>query len=193
MVGRVTESDSAPASEPAASGSAAEKSEEFFSAGGPETAQVLHLVTEAAPEGDEAPAVGSPAKIMRVGSMVKQLLDEVRQAPLDDSARDQLAGIYQRSVDELKAALSPDLAEELDRLAPDFAPGETPSEGAIRVAQAQLVGWLEGLFHGIQATLMMQQMTARQQLDGMRAQLGSVQGGGAESGGSPAGGPAGYL
>jgi Protein of unknown function (DUF2587) len=115
-------------------------------------------------------AVERPAKVMRIGSMIKQLLDEVRAAPLDDAGRDRLQRIFERSVDELGEALSPDLIEELREFAPPFADG-TPSEAELRVAQAQLVGWLEGLFHGIQATLFAQQMAARQQLEEMRRGL----------------------
>jgi hypothetical protein len=111
--------------------------------------------------------VEQPAKVMRIGSMIKQLLDEVRHAPLDEAGRVRLREIYDTSVKELSAGLSPDLAAELDRVASPFGP-ETPSEAELRVAQAQLVGWLEGLFHGIQATLFAQQMAARAQLDEMR-------------------------
>ncbi len=108
---------------------------------------------------------------MRIGSMIKQLLDEVRAAPLDDASRDRLAQIFETSVMELSEALSPDLQEELQRLAPPFQGDGAPSDAELRVAQAQLVGWLEGLFHGIQATLFAQQMQARQQLEEMRRQL----------------------
>jgi hypothetical protein len=115
--------------------------------------------------------VSEPAKVMRVGSMIKQLLDEVREAPLDDPSRERLKAIYDRSIDELGSALSPDLRDELDRLALPFGNDTTPTDVELRVAQAQLVGWLEGLFHGIQATLFAQQMAARQQLENMRSQL----------------------
>jgi hypothetical protein len=122
-------------------------------------------------DGDEetpsAESVEQPAKVMRIGSMVKQLLDEVRSAPLDDASRARLREIYEQSVRELAGALSPDLAAELDRMALPFD-DTTPSDAELRVAQAQLVGWLEGLFHGIQATLLAQQMAARAQLDEMR-------------------------
>ncbi len=113
-------------------------------------------------------SVTEPAKVMRIGSMVKQLLEEVRQAPLDERSRERLAEVYERSVTELAEALSPDLQEELRSLALPFEDGEVPSDGELRVAQAQLVGWLEGLFHGIQATLFAQQLAARQQLEQMR-------------------------
>ena len=151
---------------------------------------------------DDGERIDSPAKIIRVGSMVKQLLEELRNTPLDEAARDHMVDIYGRSVDELQASLSPDLAEELDRLAPDFDGDEVPSEATLRIAQAQLVGWLEGLFHGIQATLVAQQMAARQQLEGVRGQLpgpGGIQGqtegpmGGCPPPGAPGRGPTGYL
>ncbi|MHB8219617.1 MAG: bacterial proteasome activator family protein [Acidimicrobiales bacterium] len=112
-------------------------------------------------------SVDQPAKVMRIGSMVKQLLDEVRQAPLDEAGRSRLREIYEMSVRELATGLSPDLASELDRMALPFD-ASIPSEAELRIAQAQLVGWLEGLFHGIQASLMAQQMAARAQLDEMR-------------------------
>jgi hypothetical protein len=121
-----------------------------------------------AADGDAGDAVTSPAKVMRIGSMVKALLEEVRAAPLDEPSRERLAEIYERSVVELSEALSPDLQEELKTLALPFQDGAVPSEGEIRVAKAQLVGWLEGLFHGIQATLFAQQLAARQQLEQMR-------------------------
>jgi hypothetical protein len=113
-------------------------------------------------------AVEQPAKVMRIGSMIKQLLEEVRQAPLDDASRARLREIYDTSVAELAEGLSPDLRDELTRMTSPFGPDEVPSEGELRVAQAQLVGWLEGLFHGIQATLFAQQMAARAQLEQMR-------------------------
>ena len=112
-------------------------------------------------------AVSSPAKVMRIGSMVRQLLEEVRHAPLDEAGRARMREIYETSVRELAGGLSPDLAEELGRVTKPFQ-GGTPSEAELRVAQAQLVGWLEGLFHGIQATLFAQQMAARNQLEEMR-------------------------
>jgi len=112
-------------------------------------------------------AVEHPAKVMRIGSMIKQLLDEVRQAPLDSASRQRLKEVYEASVRELAEGLSPDLRAELDRLALPLGDGE-PSDSELRIAQAQLVGWLEGLFHGIQATLFAQQMAARSQLEEMR-------------------------
>ena len=121
-------------------------------------------------------AVTEPAKVMRIGSMVRQLLEEVRGTQLDAPSRERLAEIYERSITEISSALSPDLAEELHMLALPFRDGEIPSDGELRVAKAQLVGWLEGLFHGIQATLFAQQLAARQQIEQMRqipAQPGS--------------------
>jgi hypothetical protein len=121
-------------------------------------------------EAEPTESVSSPAKVMRIGSMVKQLLDEVRAASLDEAGRDRLKLIYEQSVEELSESLSPDLRAELAGLVPPFS-SPTPSDAELRVAQAQLVGWLEGLFHGIQATLFAQQMAARQQLEQMRGQL----------------------
>ncbi len=100
--------------------------------------------------------------------MIKQLLEEVRQAPLDEASRTRMREVYDTSIAELASGLSPDLREELERVTLPFGAGEVPSEGELRVAQAQLVGWLEGLFHGIQATLFAQQMAARSQLEEMR-------------------------
>jgi hypothetical protein len=121
--------------------------------------------SSATPEPTET--ISSPAKVMRIGSMVRQLLEEVRHAPLDEAGRARLREIYDISVRELASGLSPDLAAELDRITMPLVE-ETPSEAELRVAQAQLVGWLEGLFHGIQATLFAQQMAARNQLAEMR-------------------------
>jgi hypothetical protein len=125
-------------------------------------------VTGETPESEVRGAVTEPAKVMRIGSMVKQLLEEVRIAPLDDASRERLAEIYDRSIVELSEALSPDLQEELRMLALPFDHDDIPSDAELRVAKAQLVGWLEGLFHGIQASLVAQQMVARQQLEQMR-------------------------
>ena len=125
--------------------------------------------TEApAAEEPQTETVTEPAKVMRIGSMVKQLLEEVRQSPLDEPSRERLAEIYERSIVEVSEALSPDLREELHMLALPFKDGVVPSESELRVAKAQLVGWLEGLFHGIQATLFAQQLAARQQLEQLR-------------------------
>jgi hypothetical protein len=122
------------------------------------------------PDAGEVPfeTVTSPAKVMRIGSMIRQLLDEVKGADFDEASRERLAEIYERSIVELSDALSPDLQQELHMLALPFKEGEPPSIGEIRVAKAQLVGWLEGLFHGIQATLFAQQIASRQQLEQMR-------------------------
>jgi len=120
------------------------------------------------PSDDPGELIEQPGKVMRIGSMVKQLLEEVRQAPLDEASRHRLREIYEQSVRELAGALSPDLASELDRIAIPFDDTSAPSDAELRVAHAQLVGWLEGLFHGIQATLLAQQMAARAQLHEMR-------------------------
>ena len=119
----------------------------------------------------DSESVEQPAKVMRIGSMIRQLLEEVRQAPLDDKSRVRLREIYETSVRELADGLSPDLQEELAKLALPFSEA-APSESELRIAQASLVGWLEGLFHGIQATLFAQQMAARQQLEQMQQQRG---------------------
>lgn len=113
-------------------------------------------------------AVTQPAKVMRIGSMIKQMLEEVRTTALDEASRERLAEVYERSIIELSEALSVDLQEELRSLALPFDHDEVPSEAELRVAKAQLVGWLEGLFHGIQASLMAQQAVAQQQLAQMR-------------------------
>jgi hypothetical protein len=115
--------------------------------------------------------VEQPAKVMRVGSMIRQLLEEVRAAPLDEKSRARLKEIHTSSIKELEDGLAPELVEELERLSLPFAEDEIPSEAELRVAQAQLVGWLEGLFHGIQTTLFAQQMAARAQLEQMRRAL----------------------
>jgi hypothetical protein len=114
---------------------------------------------ETAPAAEES--VTQPAKVMRIGSMVKQLLEEVRNSELDEASRERLAEVYERSVTELAEALSPDLQEELRSLSLPFEHDEVPSEAELRVAKAQLVGWLEGLFHGIQASMMAQQAMAQ--------------------------------
>lgn len=119
-------------------------------------------------ESDPIKLVPEPAKVMRVGSMIKQLLEEVRAADLDDKGRQRLRDIHQRSIAELETGLAPELRDELERLSLPFSADEIPTEAELRIAQAQLVGWLEGLFHGIQAALVAQQMAARLQLDQMR-------------------------
>ena len=112
--------------------------------------------------------IEQPAKVMRIGSMIKQLLEEVRAAPLDEASRTRLREIHHRSIIELEDGLAPELREELERLSLPFEGDTAPSEAELRIAQAQLVGWLEGLFHGIQAALVAQQMAARLQLEQMR-------------------------
>jgi Bacterial proteasome activator len=121
---------------------------------------------DAGAEGAES--VERPAKVMRIGSMTRQLLEEARQAPLDEAGRARLAEIYDTSLHELREGLSPELVDELGRMVSPFVPGSVPSESELRVAQAQLVGWLEGLFAGIQATLYAQQMAQRAQLEDAR-------------------------
>jgi hypothetical protein len=115
--------------------------------------------------------IEQPAKVMRIGSMIKQLLEEVRAAPLDDASRNRLREIHASSIRELEQGLAPELREELERLSLPFSEDVTPSDAELRIAQAQLVGWLEGLFHGIQTALFAQQMAARVQLDQMRRGL----------------------
>ena len=115
--------------------------------------------------------VEQPAKVMRIGSMIRQLLEEVRAAPLDEKSRVRLKEIHASSIKELEDGLAPELVDELERLSLPFTDESTPSESELRIAQAQLVGWLEGLFHGIQTTLFAQQMAARAQLEQMRRAL----------------------
>ena len=115
--------------------------------------------------------VEQPAKVMRIGSMIRQLLEEVKAAPLDEASRNRLKEIHQASIKELEEGLAPELVEELDRLTLPFSEDATPSEGELRIAQAQLVGWLEGLFHGIQTAIYAQQMAARAQFEQMRRAL----------------------
>jgi len=148
--------------------------------------------------------VEQPAKVMRIGSMIRQLLEEVKAAPLDEASRNRLKEIHQSSIKELESGLAPELVEELDRLSLPFTEESTPSEAELRIAQAQLVGWLEGLFHGIQTAIYAQQMAARAQFEqirrslpggaGMGAQVppmpnqgGPQQGGQPEQGGSSSG------
>ncbi|MFN2624808.1 MAG: bacterial proteasome activator family protein [Mycobacteriales bacterium] len=142
-------------------------------------------------DGDEAASltdlVEQPAKVMRIGAMIKQLLDEVRAAPLDEASRVRMREIHEKSIKELCEGLSPELRDELSRLSLPFQDG-TPSDAELRVAQAQLVGWLEGLFHGIQTALFAQQMAARAQLEEMRRRALPGPAGGSES---PRSGP--YL
>ncbi|WP_106536477.1 bacterial proteasome activator family protein [Haloactinopolyspora alba] len=134
------------------------------------------MAVEGAPDSDDeqrslTDLVEQPAKVMRIGSMIKQLLDEVKAAPLDDASRRRLGEIHRASLDELEDGLAPELVQELERLALPFNQDAVPTDAELRVAQAQLVGWLEGLFHGIQTTLFAQQMAARAQLEQMRRAL----------------------
>jgi hypothetical protein len=122
-------------------------------------------------QGDQqevANQVEEPAKVMRIGTMIKQLLEEVRAAPLDEASRNRLREIHRSSIRELEEGLAPELRDELERLTLPFDEDATPSDAELRIAQAQLVGWLEGLFHGIQTALFAQQMAARVQLEQMR-------------------------
>ena len=137
----------------------------------PEGMGVAQTNREGEKEQRPAEMVEQPAKVMRVASMIKQLLEEVRQSDLDEPSRERLREIYETSVVELSSALSPDLQDELKRLALPFDEPGVPSEGELRIAKAQLVGWLEGLFHGIQTAIYAQQMAARAQLEQMRKAL----------------------
>lgn len=140
-----------------------------------EPAEVIHEDPHADGDSAELPSVSEaieqPAKVMRVGTMMKQLLDEVRQSSLDESSRDRLRDIYATSIEELGSALSDDLRDELDRLILPFPEDHPPSQAELQVAKAQLVGWLEGLIQGIQAALFAQQVSAQQQLANIRAEL----------------------
>jgi len=138
--------------------------------------QPLGVLDQSAPDDTEAVESGTsvadlveqPAKVMRIGSMIKQLLEEVRTAPLDEESRTRLRDIHRRSIAELEDGLAPELVEELERLSLPFTDDRIPTEAELRIAQAQLVGWLEGLFHGIQTALFAQQMAAQAQLEQMR-------------------------
>jgi hypothetical protein len=132
-------------------------------AGAPETSDDEPSITD---------LVEQPAKVMRIGNMIRQLLEEVKSAPLDEASRARLREIHAASVKELEEGLAPELIEELERLSLPFS-SETPSDAELRIAQAQLVGWLEGLFHGIQTAIYAQQMAARAQLEQMRRALPS--------------------
>ncbi|HEU0190832.1 MAG TPA: bacterial proteasome activator family protein [Mycobacterium sp.] len=125
---------------------------------------------DADPDSDQSltDLIEQPAKVMRIGTMIKQLLEEVRAAPLDEASRNRLREIHAASIRELEDGLAPELREELDRLTLPLREDAAPSDAELRVAQAQLVGWLEGLFHGIQTALFAQQMAARAQLEQMR-------------------------
>jgi hypothetical protein len=143
------------------------------------------------PEEMPSDLIEQPAKVLRIGSMVKQLLDEVKSAPLDEASRRRLRDIHRQSIKELESGLAPELVEELERLSLPFMDNEIPSEAELRISQAQLVGWLEGLFHGIQTALFAQQMAARAQLEHMRQ--GALPPGMAPPTGSPGHGTGQYL
>src|SRR5947208_12297785 len=116
----------------------------------------IPTATDGIEDGDQpevSDLVEQPAKVMRIGTMIKQLLEEVRTAPLDDASRNRLTKIHRSSIEELEQALAPELRDELERLTLPFDDEDTPSDAELRIAQAQLVGWLEGLFHGIQTAL----------------------------------------
>jgi hypothetical protein len=136
--------------------------------------EVVHSEDDGEDEGGER-AIGDlveqPAKVMRIGSMIRQLLEEVKAAPLDEASRNRLKEIHQASIKELEEGLAPELVEELDRLTLPFSEDATPSDGELRIAQAQLVGWLEGLFHGIQTAIYAQQMAAKLQFEQIRRGL----------------------
>ncbi|MET0420652.1 MAG: proteasome activator [Acidimicrobiia bacterium] len=154
----------------------------------------VELVDDAAVESADAEAteqVTSPTKLIRIASMVRTMLDEVRRAPLDDAGRRRLREIHERSLEELEGVLSPDLRQELSEVVLPIT-SDTPSESELRLAQAQLVGWLEGLFHGIQATLFTQQSQAQSQLDEMRRRRAIEPGAMGGNGQGPAS-PTGYL
>ena len=145
-------------------------------------------------EGDEERSVtdlvDQPAKVMRIGSMIKQLLEEVRASQLDEASRVRLKEIHTRSIRELEEGLAPELVAELERISLPFTDDAIPSEAELRVAQAQLVGWLEGLFHGIQTALFAQQMQARAQFEEIRRRAlpgGLSMPGGPEGPGAPGG------
>nr|WP_207208751.1 bacterial proteasome activator family protein [Nocardioides oleivorans] len=149
-------------------------------------------MTQAAGDDDEhegerhiTELVEQPAKVMRIGSMIRQLLEEVKAAPLDEASRQRLKEIHAASIKELETGLAPELVEELERLSLPFTEEGTPSEGELRIAQAQLVGWLEGLFHGIQTAIYAQQVASRAQLEQMRRALPMGQGGQPEQPGQP--------
>ena len=157
---------------------------------GPDGQPVGALEPSVAPESDSRPLtdlVEQPAKVMRIGSMIKQLLEEVKSAPLDEASRQRLRDIHAKSIAELETGLAPELVEELERLSLPFADDATPSDAELRIAQAQLVGWLEGLFHGIQTALFAQQMAARAQLEDMRRGASGPGPGGAMGEGDPSG------
>lgn len=117
--------------------------------------------------GGKTPDVTQPTKLIRMASMTRAMLEEARQAPLDESGRERMAEVHSRSVEELREILSPELQEEFAEIMIPLN-DEDVSEAELRVAQAQLIGWLEGLFHGIQASLWSQQVSAQTQLAEMQ-------------------------
>jgi Protein of unknown function (DUF2587) len=145
--------------------------------------RIMAITDDDADERSLTDLVEQPAKVMRIGTMIKQLLEEVRAAPLDDASRNRLREIHATSIRELEEGLAPELREELDRLTLPFNEDAAPSDAELRIAQAQLVGWLEGLFHGIQTALFAQQMAARAQLEKMRQ--GALPPGVGKPGGAP--------
>src|SRR5262249_37910885 len=152
------------------------------------TAELVNGDAAATDSDEAAEQISSPTKLIRIASMVRTMLEEVRRAPLDDAGRRRLREIHERSVRELEGVLSPDLRDELNEVVLPF-PEDAPSESELRLAQAQLVGWLEGLFHGIQATLFTQQASAQSQLDEVRRRR-MLEAGAPPVAGQP---PSGYL
>jgi len=136
-------------------------------------------------ESDLTSLVEQPAKVMRIGSMIRQLLEEVKAQPLDEASRQRLKEIYRQSIKELESGLAPELVEELERLTLPFTGSEAPTDAELRISQAQLVGWLEGLFHGIQTAIYAQQMAARAQFEQIRRALPP----GVQIAGQPGGAP----
>lgn len=111
--------------------------------------------------------ITEPGKLLRIALMLREMQEEVRRADPDEAGRQRLKQIHETSLNEMRAVLPGGLKEELDALTLPFE-SDTPTESEIRIAQAQLIGWLEGLFQGIQAAIVSQQMSARQQLEQMR-------------------------
>ena len=156
---------------------------------GPLHPEVLEASPAEAPNGE---TITSPTKLIRIASMVRSLLDEARRAPLDDAGRRLLAEIHSKALNELKEVLSDELREELADVSQPFE-SATPTDSELRVVQAQLVGWLEGLFHGIQATLYTQQQLAQRQVEDMRGGRGALGEGAVPTSGRPDGLPGAYL
>ncbi len=165
--------------EPGTDGSSAvssSSSANSSSGDGPVTPEVVDAPTNPAAAADDGEQVARPTKLIRIAAMVRSLLDEARRAPLDDAGRRSLKEIHERSIRELQEILSPDLRQELSDVTLGFS-SDTPSDAELRIAQAQLVGWLEGLFHGIQATLFTQQVQAQRQFEEMRSRRSLEMGG----------------